>query len=93
METKLNIQFPFPVIIAREKKWFVAECPFLGIATQGKNEDEVRENMKDLIEEYLSDPDVPKFDLRKLVISSLTYIPVRISEKLLYAKTPSFVPK
>jgi hypothetical protein len=58
----------------------VVECSFLEIATQGKNENEVRENMKDLIEEYFSDPDTPKFDLRRFIVSSLTYIPVKISE-------------
>lgn len=93
MKTKLEIQFPFPVFITKEKKWFVAECSFLGLATQGKNEQEVKANMKDLIEEYLSDPDVPKFDLKKIIISSLTYIPVKISEKLLYGKTSPIVSK
>ena len=38
------IQFPFPV---------------LGIATQGKTEEEVKDNIKDLIKEYLKDPDTP----------------------------------
>ena len=54
------IQFPFPVFITKEGKWFVAECSILGIATQGKTEKEVKENMKDLIKEYFSDPDTPK---------------------------------
>ena len=57
------IQFPFPIFITKEKKWFVAECPLLNIATQGKTEKEVKENMKDLIKEYLSDlnkPETPK---------------------------------
>ncbi|MFH1838602.1 MAG: type II toxin-antitoxin system HicB family antitoxin [Candidatus Kuenenbacteria bacterium] len=89
----LEMQFPFPVFITKEKKWFVAECSFLGLATQGKNEKEVRVNMKDLIEEYLADPDTSKFDLKKFVISSLSYIPVKISEKLLYGKTSSFTSK
>ena len=37
------IQLPFPIIIAKEGKWFVASCPLLDIATQGKSEDEVKE--------------------------------------------------
>jgi len=32
---KKLIQFPFPIFITKEGKWFVAECPVLGIATQG----------------------------------------------------------
>jgi len=86
MRKKL-IQFPFPVFITKEGRWFVAECPVLNIATQGKTEKEVRENMKDLIQEYLEDPDTSKSQLRKISFSSLNYIPVLISRELLYGKT------
>jgi len=51
---------PFPVLISKEGKWFVACCPMLDIATQGRTEEEVRENMMDLIEEYMEDPDTQK---------------------------------
>lgn len=51
---------PFPVVITKENKWFVAVCPLLDIATQGKTEKEVKENMADLINDYLCDPDTPK---------------------------------
>ena len=56
----MSIQLPFPVVISKENKWFVASCPLLDIATQGKTEEEVKENMADLINDYLSDPDTPK---------------------------------
>ena len=52
----------FPVLISKEGKWFVASCPMLDIATQGKNEEEVKENMVDLIGEYMEDPDTQKPD-------------------------------
>ncbi len=81
---KQSIQFPFPVFITTEGKWFVAECPIFNIATQGKTEKEVKENIKDLIIEYLNDPDTPKEPLRKIKDSSLNYIPVSISRKLIY---------
>ena len=86
MKQKL-IQFPFPIFITKERKWFVAECPILGIATQGRTEKEVRDNMKDLIKEYLSDPDISKPRLKEIAPSSLTYLSVPIPEKLLYGKT------
>lgn len=86
MKQKL-IQFPFPIFITKEEKWFVAECPILGIATQGRTEREVRDNMKDLIKECLSDPDIPKPRLREIIPSSLTYLSVPVPEKLLYGKT------
>ena len=56
----VSIQLPFPIIIAREGKWFVASCPLLDIATQGLSEVEVKGNMADLINDYLSDPDLLK---------------------------------
>lgn len=52
-----DIQIPFPIFIGKEGKWFVASCPTLDIATQGNTESEVKENMRDLINEYLNDPD------------------------------------
>ncbi len=61
-----KIQFPFPVFITKEGKWFVAECPILNIATQGRTENEVKENIEDLIKEYLKDPDTPKEQLKKV---------------------------
>ncbi|MCD6522122.1 MAG: type II toxin-antitoxin system HicB family antitoxin [Candidatus Diapherotrites archaeon] len=51
---------PLPIVITKEGKWFVASCPILDIATQGRTEKEVKENMKDLINEYMRDPDTPK---------------------------------
>ena len=50
----------FPVLISKEGKWFVASCPLLSIATQGRTEEEVKGNMVDLIEEYMEDPDTQK---------------------------------
>ncbi len=62
----------FPIIITRENEWFVAACPVLDIATQGKTDDEARRNMKELIEEYMKDPDTSKPDLQTLISASVT---------------------
>lgn len=40
----------------------MASCPMLDIATQGRTEEEVKENMVDLIEEYMEDQDTQKPD-------------------------------
>jgi predicted RNase H-like HicB family nuclease len=50
----------FPILISKEGGWFVASCLMLDIATQGRTGEEVKENMADLIEEYMEDPDTPK---------------------------------
>ena len=72
----------FPVLISKEGKWFVACCPILDIATQGRSEEEVKENMVDLIQEYMEDPDTQKPDWETIMSTSLTltFIPVKIKE-------------
>jgi len=78
------IQFPFPVFVTTEDDWFVAECPILSIATQGKTEKEAKDNLKDLIKDYLEDPDTSKEELKNIKSSSLSYIPFPVSTNLLY---------
>ena len=70
----------FPVLISKEGKWFVACCPVLDIATQGRTEEEVKENMADLIEEYMEDPDTQKPDWETIMSTSviMTSVPVKI---------------
>jgi predicted RNase H-like HicB family nuclease len=67
-----------PIIIGKEGKWYVASCPVLDIATQGKSEKEARENIEELIIEYLKDSDTPKPDLKTFTFPSLSYIEVSI---------------
>ena len=87
----MTIQVPFPVIITKENKWFVASCPLLDIATQGKTEEEVKENMADLINDYLSDPDTSKPSIEDLMSLSLTNIPVKVPEGVLHPKASTAV--
>jgi predicted RNase H-like HicB family nuclease len=82
----VSVQLPFPIIIAREGKWFVASCPLLDIATQGKSEAEVKENMADLINDYLSDPDTRKPAYEDLISLSLANIAVEVPEGVLHPK-------
>gem|GEM_PF-4892739 len=39
----------------------------MDIATQGKSEKEVMENISDLIVQYLNDPDTPKLNLARIL--------------------------
>jgi len=81
------VTVPLPIIITKEGKWFVACCPPLDLATQGRTEKEVKENMKDLINEYFKDPDTPKPEIKSMMSVSLTNIPVKIPEGAPYTKT------
>jgi len=83
------MQIPLPVVIVKEGKWFVASCPLLDIATQGKTEEEVKEMMEDLINDYFRDPDTPKPKMKTIMSVSLTNIPVNIPEGVLHHENSS----
>lgn len=84
-----TVKLPLPIMITKEGKWFVASCPILDIATQGRSEKEVKENMYELIMEYLSDPDTSKPSLDELISLSLANTRVKIPEGVLHRKTPT----
>jgi predicted RNase H-like HicB family nuclease len=73
---KIGQKIMFPVVFGKEGKWYVASCPILDIATQGATEKEARENIKDLIREYLTDKDTPKPNYANFSFPSLSYVEV-----------------
>ena len=85
----MTLQVPVPILITKEGKWFVASSPILDVATQGRTEKEVKENLADLINEYLRDPDTRKPSLAELMSLSLANIPVQIPENVLHGKASS----
>ena len=91
--TCMTLQVPVPILLTKEGKWFVASSPILDVATQGRTEKEVKENLADLINEYLRDPDTRKPSLEELMSLSLANIPVKIPESVLHGKaSPSSSP-
>lgn len=82
----MSVEVPLPILITKENKWFVASCPILDIATQGKMEKEVKENMADLINDYLNDPDTQKSSMEDFMSLSLTNIPVKVPEGVIHGK-------
>ncbi|MAG02610.1 hypothetical protein CMI42_04695 [Candidatus Pacearchaeota archaeon] len=75
-----NTQISLPIITMKEGEWFVASCPQLDIATQGKTEQEVRENMEDLIGEYLEDEDTINPEIESK-LTSLSFLKVEIPKE------------
>lgn len=61
----------FPAVITREGKLYVALCPDLDIASQGKTVEEALKNLKEAIELYLEDEDaeVPERRMMPIVTS------------------------
>ena len=59
----------FLSVVTREGKWYVADCPELGVTSQGKTIESSLENLKEAIELYLQDEDakVPRTDFRPIV--------------------------
>jgi len=47
----------FSSVVTREGKWFVANCPELDIASQGKTVELALKNLREAIELYLQDED------------------------------------
>lgn len=55
------ITFPFVVLKSPSgSNWYIATCPVLDIATQGKTYEEAVKNIKDAIELYLEDEHTEK---------------------------------
>jgi len=59
----------FSSVVTKEEKWYVASCPELGVASQGKTVEEAIDNLKEAIELYLEDEDAiaPASNYRPLV--------------------------
>ena len=59
----------FSSVVSKEGKWYVAHCPELEVASQGKNVESALENLRAAIELYLEDEDaeVPEVDYRPMV--------------------------
>jgi len=47
----------FSSVVSKEGKWYVANCPELEIASQGKSVELALENLREAIELYLRDED------------------------------------
>lgn len=45
----------FSAIIHQEEEWYVAECPEVGTASQGKNVEEAIANLREATELYLEE--------------------------------------
>jgi predicted RNase H-like HicB family nuclease len=45
----------FTAIIQQERKWFVALCPELDVASQGKTVEEARRNLTEAVELFLEE--------------------------------------
>lgn len=72
----------FPIHVKKDNGWFIAFCPSFKLAAQGRTREEAEENMKDLLQLYLKDPDTPKPPIKTLIneimSTTLSSIPLQI---------------
>ncbi len=58
--------YKFTAVITREGKFFVSDCPELGITSQGLTLEEALDNLKEAIHLYLKDEDITHLNLTAL---------------------------
>jgi len=73
-------RFEFSAVITKEEKWYVALCPELDVASQGKTVEEALSNLKEALELYLADEDVKLPETRERPL--VTIIKVEVDEKV-----------
>lgn len=79
-------QVSLPIVIMKEGPWFVASCPSLDLATQGKTEGEAKDNMRELIHEFLADKDTLK-PTQSVESASLSFIHAKLPLGARHGKT------
>jgi predicted RNase H-like HicB family nuclease len=62
----------FSVVVHKEKKYYVAECPEVGTVSQGKTIEEAIENLKEATELYLEE-----FPMRKISKPFVSFFEVK----------------
>ncbi len=56
----MRMQTQFSAVIEKEDDWYVALCPELDVASQGKSVEEALANLKEAAELYLEEESVQK---------------------------------
>jgi len=75
----MQSQLEFSAVITKDGKWYVALCPELDVASQGKSIEEALKNLKEAVELYFEDEDakIPEAGHRPIV----TIVRVALNEK------------
>ena len=53
MEIQITLTAKVPIRITKKRKWFLASCPALDVATQGETEELARKNIAEALEMFL----------------------------------------
>ena len=55
MTSAPQFDFSFPATVRKRRKWYLATCPFLDVASQGSSKEKALANLKDAIRGFLAD--------------------------------------
>jgi predicted RNase H-like HicB family nuclease len=55
MHAAAQFDFTMPAILTKRRKWYLATCPPLGVASQGPTKGEALKNLRDAIRGFLAD--------------------------------------
>jgi len=63
----------YTAVVHREEAWYVAECPEVGVVSQGKTLDEAIANLKEATELYLEEFPPPPAERSLITTFDVTY--------------------
>jgi predicted RNase H-like HicB family nuclease len=63
----------YTAVVHREEAWYVAECPEVGVVSQGKTLDEAVANLKEATELYLEEFPPPPSERSLITTFDVTY--------------------
>ena len=63
----------YTAVVHREDDWYVAECPEIGVVSQGKTLDEAVANLKEAAELYLEEFPAPHSERSLITTFDVTY--------------------
>ena len=83
---QINDRLELSAVVRREGRLYVALCPELDVASQGKSIEEALANLKEALELYLEDEDVEKPSEAEVPIVTVVKVDVRGSTRNLRSK-------
>jgi len=63
----MMFKIPIPIITFKEDNWFVATTPAIDVCAQGKNEEEAVKNLVAMIDDYMTDCDTKKPEIKTMI--------------------------
>ncbi len=69
----------FPIITFKENEWVVATTPVIDVAAQGETENEAIASLKEMIDDYMTDPDTTKPSVKNILNMQITMREIPLS--------------